>query len=77
VIPGHGRLYDESDVAEYRDMYTILRDRVQRAIDNGMTLDSLRQSRPLLDYQGVFGRSGGTWSDDTFIEAMYNNLAGN
>ncbi len=77
VIPGHGRLYDESDVAEYRDMYTILRDRVQSAIDGGMSLDALKATRPLLDYQGVFGRSGGTWSDDTFIEAMYNNLVGN
>ena len=28
VIPGHGRLCDEADVVEYRDMVTIVRDRV-------------------------------------------------
>ena len=29
VIPGHGRLCDEADVVEYRDMVTIIRDRIQ------------------------------------------------
>ena len=28
IIPGHGRLCDEADVVQYRDMMTILRDRV-------------------------------------------------
>ena len=30
VIPGHGRLCDEIDVVEYRDMMTIIRDRIAR-----------------------------------------------
>ena len=38
VIPGHGRLADEADVVEYRDMVTIIRDRFQDAIEKGMTL---------------------------------------
>ena len=29
VIPGQGRVADESDVVEYRDMLTIIRDRIQ------------------------------------------------
>ena len=29
VIPGHGRICDEADVVEYRDMVTIIRDRIQ------------------------------------------------
>ena len=32
VIPGHGRICDEADVVEYRDMVTIIRDRVQDLI---------------------------------------------
>src|SRR4029079_19790553 len=28
IIPGHGRVCDEADVVEYRDMVTIIRDRV-------------------------------------------------
>ena len=39
VIPGHGRLCDEADVVEYRDMVTIIRDRVQDLVKKGMTLD--------------------------------------
>ena len=35
VIPGHGRLSDEADVVEYRDMVTIIRDRVQDLIKKG------------------------------------------
>src|SRR5579863_366032 len=29
VVPGHGRICDEADVVEYRDMLTIIRDRLQ------------------------------------------------
>ena len=77
VIPGHGRLYDETDVAEYRDMLTILRDRVRAGIDSGLTLAEIKKARPLLDYSGVFGSADGSWSDDRFIEAMYRDLGGN
>ena len=74
VIPGHGRLYDEADVTEYRDMLTIIRDRVQNAIDEGQSLRQLRQSQPTLDYEGVFGATTGPWTTDTFIEAAYRSL---
>src|SRR5690606_41114276 len=57
VVPGHGRLYDEADVAEYRDMLTIIRDRIRHAIDGGASLADVRRSRPELDYAGVFGAS--------------------
>ena len=32
IIPGHGRVTDEWEVAEYRDMLVIIRDRVQALI---------------------------------------------
>jgi hypothetical protein len=35
VIPGHGRLYDQFDVIEYRDMITIIRDRVRDLVNVG------------------------------------------
>ena len=38
VVPGHGRLADEADVVEYRDMLTIIRDRVEALKKGGMTL---------------------------------------
>jgi glyoxylase-like metal-dependent hydrolase (beta-lactamase superfamily II) len=74
VVPGHGRLYDEGDVAEYRDMLTIIRDRIQSSIGKGDSLATVRQSRPALDYAGIFGATTGPWTTDAFVEAIYRNL---
>ena len=76
VVPGRGRLYDETDVAEYRDMLTIVRDRIQNAIDDGDSLRAVLQARPALDYSGIYDATGGTWTTDRFIEAIYRNLGG-
>ena len=38
IIPGHGRLTDEADLLEYRDMITIIRDRIQDGVKRGQTL---------------------------------------
>src|SRR5438093_5159769 len=35
IIPGHGRICDEYDVGEYRDMIAMIRDRVQAVINQG------------------------------------------
>jgi len=75
VIPGHGRLYDETDVVEYRDMLAILRDRFQDSIDKGRTLRQVKDERPTLDYDGVFGAETGFWTTEMFIEAAYENLS--
>ena len=76
VIPGHGRLYDETDVAEYRDMLTIIRDRVQASIDAGDALRETLQGRLALDYSGIYDASEGRWTTRAFIEAIYRSLDG-
>jgi hypothetical protein len=76
VIPGHGRLYDETDVAEYRDMLVIIRDRIHAGIDDGDSLAEVLASRPALDYEGIFGASAGPWTTDAFVEAIYRDLGG-
>jgi glyoxylase-like metal-dependent hydrolase (beta-lactamase superfamily II) len=55
VVPGHGRLCDEADVVEYRDMLTIIRDRVQALTKRGLTSLQIKAARPALDYEGRFG----------------------
>ena len=42
IIPGHGRICDKPDLLEYRDMVTIVRDRIQASIKKGMTLDQVK-----------------------------------
>jgi cyclase len=73
VIPGHGRLSDEADVVEYRDMVTIIRDRVQDLIDKKLTWDQVKAARPSRDYDTEFDAPGGA-SPDSFVEAIYQSL---
>ncbi len=75
VIPGHGRLCDEADVVEYRNMLTIIRDRFQDMIHKGMTLEQIKAAKPTLDYDTQYGSSTGFWTTDKFIEAVYQSLS--
>ncbi|HLG55136.1 MAG TPA: MBL fold metallo-hydrolase [Vicinamibacterales bacterium] len=74
VIPGHGRLYDHFDVIEYRDMVTLIRDRVRDLIDAGRSLEQVKAANPTLGYAGRYGNEGGEWTRDTFVEAVYRSL---
>jgi cyclase len=75
VVPGHGRLSDEADVVEYRDMLTIVADRIQDLIKQGKTLDEIKKARPTLDYDGRYGATSGPWTTEMFIEAVYRELS--
>ena len=76
VIPGHGRLIDQSDVAYYREMVGIIRDRIQDGIKHGQTLAQIKAAKPTLDYDPRFGHTTGAWTTDMFIEAAYRSLGG-
>ena len=69
VIPGHGRLCDEAEVVEYRNMITIVRDRIQAMIKKGMTLEQVKAAKPTLDYDVQYG------SGDAFVEAVFKSLS--
>lgn len=74
IIPGHGRLSDSADVGYYRDMCTVIRDRVQDMVNRGMTLQQVKAEKPTLDYDGRFGAASGPWTTDMFVEAVYKTL---
>jgi len=74
VIPGHGRISDEADVLEYRDMLTIVRDRIQDAIKKGKTLTQIQTAGLTKDYDGRYGATSGPWTTAMFIEAAYQSL---
>ena len=74
IIPGHGRLCDSADVAYYRDMVTIIRDRVQDMIKKGMTLEQVKAARPTRDYDGLYANTSGGSTPDTFVESVYKSL---
>jgi glyoxylase-like metal-dependent hydrolase (beta-lactamase superfamily II) len=70
VVPGHGRLSDEGDVAEYRDMVTIVRDRIKNMISKKMTLAQVKAARPTLEYDVLYGAPEG----EIFVEQIYRSL---
>ncbi|MBI4265430.1 MAG: hypothetical protein HY657_13735 [Acidobacteria bacterium] len=72
VIPGYGRIYQEHDVVMYRDMMTIIRDRVQLGIEKGMTLAQIQAQRPTLDYDGLY--STPEYTGEMLVETIYRNL---
>lgn len=74
IIPGRGRVSDEYDVSEYRDMVTIIRDRVQAMIDAGATAEQVKAARLTTDYDTRFGAATGPWTTDMFIDAAYTSL---
>jgi cyclase len=73
VIPGRGRLSDETDVANYRDMVTIIRDRIRAMVGKGLSLDQIKRTRPTMDYDGLF-ESRSEWTSEMFIDAIYRDL---
>ena len=74
VIPGHGRICDEYDLLEYRDMITIVRDRVQAAIKKGMTLDQVRSAGYTKDFDARWSAKSGLGTADNFVTAVYKSL---
>jgi glyoxylase-like metal-dependent hydrolase (beta-lactamase superfamily II) len=74
VVPGHGHLCEQYDVVEYRDMVTIIRDRVWDLIKKGRSLAEVQASQPAKGYSGRYGNLGGDWTTERFIEAVYQSL---
>lgn len=70
VIPGHGRISDEADVSEYRDMVTIVRDRVRDMIKRKMTLEQVKAAQPTFEYDPLYGADKGA----VFVEQVYRSL---
>jgi hypothetical protein len=75
VIPNRGRVYDEGDVAEYRGMMTIVRDRVQDAIGKGHTFEQVEAARLARDYDDRYAAASGPAAADAFIATVYRSLS--
>lgn len=75
IIPGHGRVADESDVVTYRDMLVTVRDRIKELISQRQTLQQVLAAKPTLDFDGIYGAEPGTWTTNQFIEGLYKELS--
>ena len=72
VVPGHGRLSEQNEVVDYRDMVVLVRDVVADLAKQGKTLDQIKAARPALPYETRYGTQAGV--TNAFIEAIYKSL---
>ncbi len=70
IVPGHGRLGDTADLAIYRNMVVVVRDRIQDLVKQGMTLAQVKAAKPTMDFDGIYG------APDAFVEAVHRGVAG-
>jgi glyoxylase-like metal-dependent hydrolase (beta-lactamase superfamily II) len=76
VIPGHGRICDQLDVVEYRDMVTIISDRIRDLMKEGRTLEQIKAASPARGYTRRYGSDTGSWTTNDFVEAVYRSMSG-
>jgi cyclase len=76
VLPGHGRVYDQADTVEYRDMIVIIRDVIEDMITRHMTLEQIKAASPAKPYEPRYGAASGSWTTNDFVEAIYRSLTG-
>jgi cyclase len=72
VVPGHGRLCEQMEVVDYRDMVVLVRDVVADLMKQGRPLDQIKAARPALPYETRYGTQAGT--TNAFVEAIYKSL---
>jgi cyclase len=72
VIPGHGRLCQQLDVVDYRDMVVVVRDVIADLIKQGKTLDQIKAAHPAKPYETEYGTQEGSTS--AFVEAVFKSL---
>lgn len=75
IVPGHGHVFDQVDAVDYRDMVTIVRDRVRDLIKAGRTLEQIKATDPARGFKARFGATSGPWTTDQFVESVYRSLA--
>jgi len=73
VIPGHGALSNLDDVREYLKMLKDTTAAVQKALDQGKTLEQMKQEKLLAPWQKY---SNEFVTADVFLETLYNSLTG-
>jgi len=75
IIPGHGRVCDEQDVVEYRDMLTIIRSFIKEMIDEGLSLRQVQRARPTMGFDVRYGIDSEFYDTEQFVEDIYKELS--
>ena len=77
IIPGHGVISNVAEVRGYRDMLLVIRDRIKKSVDDGLTLEQGQNAGLTREYDARWDsgrRSGGAAE---LIRAAWLDLASN
>jgi len=72
IVPGHGRVCDEADVEFYREVVTIVRDRVQALVTKGATRQQVLAAHPALEFERRY--STPEWTTEMFVGAVDDDI---
>src|SRR5260221_9895526 len=72
IVPGHGPLGNKADLAKYRDMLVVARDRVQKLKTAGKSAGEIVASKPFADPDAPCGKW--VFNSDAFAHVVYSAL---
>lgn len=72
VIPGHGPLSDCAGLTAYRDMLTVVHERIAKLIAGGATADEVVAARPAADYADAWGQ--GFLPEERWVRMLFENM---
>ena len=72
IVPGHGPMGDRAALVRYRDMLTIVRDRVQILKNGGKSAAETVAAKPTADLDAAWGN--GFMKPDVFVNIVYSTL---
>ena len=74
ILPGHGVVTDVNEVRETRDMLLTIRDRVQSAINEGMSVEDAQAAGLTADFDPQYRPAGNFGTPEQLIAAAYADL---
>lgn len=75
VMPGHGPLSDKQGLTEFRNMLNTVRERVQRHIDAGHTVEEAVAAKPTAEFDAQWGQ--GFIEPDDWVALVYGVMTRN
>lgn len=75
IIPGHGALSNRTELQQYRNVLSSIRNKVDELMKEGKTLEEIKALRPSSDTDDDYG--AGFIGPDRFLEIVFNSLSGN
>ncbi len=70
IIPGHGPLADKKSLEKYHTMLVTVKDRMQKLMNQGKTLEEIIALKPNADFDNAWGN--GFLNPEAFLKVLYS-----